>query len=68
MVYLSAPYGLGIDRRAVPVVARLMAHLTRRLMPVEVRGDVEWMLNRTEPGWLITLLNPAGGVRIIEVR
>ena len=29
-------------------------------MPVEVSGDVEWMVNRTAAGWLVTLLNPAG--------
>ena len=29
-------------------------------MPVEVRGEVEWLVNRTATGWLVTLLNPAG--------
>lgn len=60
LVYLSVPHGLGIDRRAVPAVARLMAHLTRGLMPVEVSGDVEWLVNRMQGGWAVTLLNPAG--------
>ena len=60
LVYLSVPHGLGIDRRAVPVVARLVAHLSRGLMPVEVAGDVEWLVNRTTRGWAVTLLNPAG--------
>jgi hypothetical protein len=60
LVHLSVPYGLGIDRRAVPAVARLMAHLTRGLMPLDVRGDIEWMVNRSDTGWLVTLLNPAG--------
>jgi len=60
LIYLSVPHGLGIDRRAVPVVPRLVAHLTRGLMPVEVEGDVEWLVNRTAKGWAVTLLNPAG--------
>lgn len=60
LIYLSVPYGLGVDGRAVPAVARLMAHLTRGLMPLEIHGDVQWMLNRTDTGWLVTLLNPAG--------
>ncbi len=60
LIYLSLPHGLGIDRRATPIVPRLMAHLTRGLMPVEVDGDVEWMVNRTARGWSVTLLNPAG--------
>jgi hypothetical protein len=29
-------------------------------MPIEVQGDVEWMLSRSQTGWLVTLLNPAG--------
>lgn len=60
IVYLSVPRGLAIGGEAVPVVAHLMAHLTRRLMPVEVEGDVEWMVNRARDCWLVTLLNPAG--------
>ena len=60
MIYLAVPYGMGIDRRAVPVLPRLMAHITRGLMPIEVVGEVEWMVNRTTSGWLVTLLNPAG--------
>jgi len=60
LVVLSVPRGLGIDRSAVPVVARLFAHLTRGLLPVEVEGDVEWMVNRSKTGWIVTLLNAAG--------
>jgi hypothetical protein len=60
LVYLSVPRGMGIDRRAVPVLARLFAHLARGLMPVEVEGQVEWLVNRTDAGWIVTLLNPAG--------
>jgi hypothetical protein len=60
LIVLSVPRGLGIDRSALPVLPQLLAHLTRGLMPVEVRGDVEWLVNRTDTGWLVTLLNPAG--------
>lgn len=63
LVYLSVPRGLSIGKQAVPVVARLFAHLTRGLMPVEVDGDVEWMINRTDKAWLVTLLNPAGALK-----
>ena len=60
LVYLALPRGMGIDQAAHPVLPRLFAHLTRGLMPVEVRGDVNWLVNRTPTGWLVTLLNPAG--------
>ena len=29
-------------------------------MPIEVEGDVEWSINRSDTCWLVTLLNPAG--------
>ncbi len=60
LIVLSVPRGLGIDQEPVPILPRLFAHLTRGLMPVEVRGEVEWMVNRTRTGWVVTLLNPAG--------
>jgi len=60
LIYLSTSYGLGIDRQALPVMAQLVAHLTRGLMPVEVNGDVEWMVNRADGCWLVTLMNAAG--------
>jgi hypothetical protein len=63
IVYLAVPHGLGIDRQVQPVVPRLIAHLSRGLMPVEVLGDVEWLVNRTAQGWLVTLLNPAGQLK-----
>jgi len=63
LIYLSVPHGLGINREAHPVLARLLAHLTRGLMPVEVEGDVEWLVSRSDKGWLVTLLNPAGQLK-----
>ena len=60
MIYLAVPRGLGIDKNVHPVVPRLIAHLTRGLMPIEVAGNVEWLINRTTDGWLATILNPAG--------
>jgi len=61
IILVSTPRGLGIDRSLHPVVARVMGHVTRGLMPVEVDGDVNWMVNQASEGkWLVTLLNPYG--------
>jgi hypothetical protein len=60
LIYLAVPHGLSISRQAHPAVPRLFAHLTRGLMPIEVRGDVQWLVNRTSTGWMVTLLNQAG--------
>lgn len=63
IIQLSIPHGLTISKRPHPVVARLLAHLTRGVMPVQVDGDVGWMLNRAGDCWLVTLLNPAGDLK-----
>lgn len=63
LIYLTVPHGLAISRQAVPILPQLYAHLTRGLMPVEVRGDVNWLVNRTKTGWVVTLLNPAGQLK-----
>lgn len=60
LIYLSVPRGLGIDRTIHPVFPRLIAHLSSGQMPVEVQGDVEWLVNKTNTGWAVTLMNPAG--------
>ena len=60
LIYLSVPRGLGIDKSVHPVFPRLLAHLSRGQMPLEVTGQVEWLVNRTKTGWCVTLMNPAG--------
>jgi hypothetical protein len=60
LIYLSVPRGLGIDKAIHPVFPRLLAHLSRGQMPLEVAGRVEWLVNRTKTGWCVTLMNPAG--------
>src|SRR5262249_41603629 len=60
LVFLSIPRGLGIDGAAVPLVGLLLANARQGLLPLEVEGEVEWLLNRTDKGWLVALFNPAG--------
>ncbi len=60
LVFLSVPYALGVDKQVVPFAAGLFLRLTRGLMPVEVDGDVQWLVNRSKDGWLVTLINSAG--------
>src|SRR5581483_6358454 len=58
------PRGLGIDGAATPLVALVLGNVRKGVLPVEVTGNVEWLLNRTANGWLVTLLNPAGNHRL----
>ena len=61
LITVSVPLGLGIDDRPVPLLGLLLRNVTEGLMPVQARGDVEWLLNRLDDGrWIIALLNNAG--------
>ncbi len=63
LIYLAVPHGLSVTKQAVPVLPQLLAHLRQGLMPIEVSGDVQWLVNRTATGWTVTLINPAGQVK-----
>ena len=61
LVMAGVPLGLGVDNRPVPLLGLLMRGLTEGLLPVRIRGDVEWLLNHLDDGrWIVTLLNNAG--------
>jgi hypothetical protein len=51
---------LPYEQRFVTEVHRLMARLAKEYLPVRVSGDVEFLVNRTERGWIVGLINNAG--------
>ena len=60
-VLIGVPLGLGLDERPAPFLGLLMHHLVQGLVPVRVRGDVEWTLGRLpDGGWLVGLFNNRG--------
>jgi hypothetical protein len=38
----------------------MLAHVFHDATPVKVRGDVEYLINRSANGWIVTLLNNNG--------
>lgn len=60
VIYCAVPDMLGLDERFAPVAAHLLVHLLGEATPVAVKGDVQRLLNRTERGWIITLINNRG--------
>ncbi len=51
---------LGIDERVTPFAAHMLAHVFSAATPVRVTGDVEYLINRTSRGWVVTLINNNG--------
>jgi hypothetical protein len=60
LVFVALPDLLGEDERLTPFVAHLLAHLCADATPVQVQGEVEYLVNRTTGGWAVTLLNNRG--------
>jgi hypothetical protein len=60
VVFAALPDLLGVDERITPFAAHMLAHVFTDATPVQVRGDVEYLINRTDNGWVVTLLNNNG--------
>jgi hypothetical protein len=60
VVFVAVADLLGEDERITPFVAHLLAHVFADAAPVKLRGDVEYLINRNENGWVITLFNNNG--------
>jgi hypothetical protein len=59
-VFCTLPDFLGEDERITPFAAHLLAHVFADAAPIKVNGDVEYLVNRTEEGWVVTLFNNQG--------
>lgn len=63
IIFCALPDMLGLDERLTPFAAHLLAHLFSDATPVSVNGDVEYLVNRTPRGWVVTLINNNGVVK-----
>lgn len=60
VVFCAVPDLLGLDQRLTPAAAHLLAHLFASATPIEVSGDIEYLVNRTPSAWVVTLVNNRG--------
>lgn len=60
VVFSALPDLLGEDERITPFAAHMLAHVFADAAPLKVRGDVEYLINRSDTGWIVTLFNNNG--------
>jgi hypothetical protein len=60
VVFVAVADLLGEDERITPLAAHTLAHVFADATPIKVRGDVEYLINRTDNGWVVTLFNNNG--------
>ena len=63
LIFCALPDLLGLDERLTPFAAHLLAHLYTDATPVRVQGEVEYLVNRTDRGWVVTLINNKGVIK-----
>ena len=60
VIFNALPDLLGIDGRVTPFAAHMLAHIFADATPIKVSGDVEYLINRTNNSWVVTLFNNNG--------
>jgi hypothetical protein len=60
VVFSTVPDLLGEDERITPFAAHMLAHVFADVTPIKISGDVEYLMNRTDNGWVVTLFNNNG--------
>jgi hypothetical protein len=60
VVFCAVPDLLGEDERITPLAAHMLVHVFAEATPVRINGDVEYLVNRTDYGWVVTLFNNNG--------
>jgi hypothetical protein len=60
IVFVAVRDLLGEDERMPAFVAHLLVHLAAEATPVQIEGDVEYLVNRNSRGWVVTLFNDDG--------
>ncbi|HEX8846731.1 MAG TPA: hypothetical protein VF791_18960 [Pyrinomonadaceae bacterium] len=60
VIFSALPDHLGEDERITPFAAHLLAHICADVTPVQVSGEVQYLINRNERGWVVTLINNKG--------
>ena len=51
---------LGEDDRMTPFAAHMLAHVFADATPIKVSGNVQYLINQTDTGWIVTLFNNEG--------
>jgi hypothetical protein len=60
IIFVTVSDLLGEDERLTPFVAHLLAHVFSNASPIKVSGSVEYLINQTDSGWIVTLFNNEG--------
>jgi len=60
VVMIAAPHSLDLTGRPLPLLEQVITRLYDGLLPVRVKGDIEFTLARNQAGWVIGLINSKG--------
>jgi len=46
--------------KVLPLAGYLLRQITKEALPLEVKGSIQYIINRNQDGWVVTLLNNRG--------
>ena len=58
--YLLGSGRHGQEYTSFPIIPDLLKQIADHTLPMRVKGDIQWLTNKTEDGWVIGLLNNHG--------
>ncbi len=64
VVVAATDHWLDQRERLLPIVNSVLSSLTDALLPFRISGDVEKLINRTNDGWVIGLINNNGVTKV----
>jgi len=68
VILTTPPYLLDFERKMLPLTSYLLSRLTKEVLPFQIKGDIEYILNRNGKGWVVGLINNNGVYKKCDMR
>jgi len=68
VILTTPPYLLDFELKILPLAGYLLRRMTKEVLPLQVKGDIEYIINRNEKGWVVGLINNNGIYKKCDMR
>ncbi len=57
---VAVPYTLDSEKKLLPFYTHFLAGIVKSTLPVQVEGNIQYLFNKNQSGWVVTLVNNRG--------
>jgi len=68
VIFTTPLYLLDFEQKILPLAGYLLRRLTEEVLPLEIKGDIQYIINRNEKGWVVGLINNNGVYKKCDMR